>query len=79
VLVTSIIGSLQVFDYIFMIWGTGTVGLEYTQSLVFLFYKNSFLINNKGYGSAIAIMLLIVIMIITAIQLKLQKKWVHYQ
>ncbi|MBU3113303.1 carbohydrate ABC transporter permease [Clostridium lacusfryxellense] len=79
VVITSIIGSLQVFDYIFMIWGTGTIGIEYTQSLVFLFYKNSFLLNDKGYGSAIAMLLLVIIFIITAIQLKLQKKWVHYQ
>lgn len=79
VVITSIIGALQVFDYIFMIWGTGTIGVEYTQSLVFLFYKNSFLLNDKGYGSAIAIFLLSIILTITAIQIKLQKKWVHYQ
>jgi multiple sugar transport system permease protein len=79
VVITSIIGSLQVFDYIFMIWGTSTVGIEYTQSLVFLFYKYAFTMNDKCYGSAIAIFLLAIILVITLIQLKLQKKWVHYQ
>ena len=79
VVITSIIGSLQIFDSIFMIWGTSTVGIDYTQSLVFLFYKYAFTMNDKCYGSAIAIFLLLIILCITLIQLKLQKKWVHYQ
>ncbi|HCC0885608.1 TPA: sugar ABC transporter permease, partial [Enterococcus faecium] len=31
-----------------------------------------------GYGSAIVMFLLVIILIITAIQMKLQKKWVNY-
>jgi multiple sugar transport system permease protein len=49
-----------------------------TQSLAYLFYKYSFILNDKGYGSAIVVLLLGIILIITAIQLKLQKKWVYY-
>lgn len=79
VVVTSMIGSLQVFDYIFMMIDKTNVTMENTQSLVYLFYKNSFILNDKGYGSTIVVLLLIIILIITAIQLKLQKKWVHYQ
>jgi len=33
---------------------------------------------NKGYGSTIVVLLLAIIMIITAIQLKIEKKWVNY-
>lgn len=47
-------------------------------SLVYLFYNNSFKYSNKGYGSAIVMVLLLIIMIITVIQNKLQKKWVNY-
>lgn len=79
VVVTTIIGSLQVFDYIFMMIDSSNPALMSTQSLVYLFYKYSFTINDKGYGSAIIMFLLVIIMIITVIQLKLQKKWVHYQ
>ncbi|MEJ4710561.1 hypothetical protein SJ988_11095, partial [Enterococcus faecium] len=43
-----------------------------------LFYKHSFILNDKGYGSAIVMFLLVIILIITAIQMKLQKKWVNY-
>lgn len=79
VVVTTMIGSLQVFDLIFMMIDRTNSALESTQSLVYLFYKHSFVMNDKGYGSAIIMLLLVIILIITVIQLKLQKKWVHYQ
>ena len=50
-----------------------------TRSLVYLFYDYSFIQGNKGYGSAIVMLLLIVILIITGIQVKLQDKIVHYE
>lgn len=79
VVITTMIGSLQVFDYIYMMIDRTNSAIDQTQSLVYLFYKNSFIMNDKGYGSAIIMLLLVIILIITAIQLKLQKKWVHYQ
>lgn len=79
VVVTTMIGSLQVFDYIFMMIDKTNIAMEKTQSLVYLFYKYSFITNDKGYGSAVVMLLLIIILIITVIQLRLQKKWVHYQ
>lgn len=78
VVVTSIISAFQVFDIIFMIIDKTSTALENTQSLVYLFYKNSFVLNDKGYGSAIVMLLLAIIMIVTVIQVKLQKKWVNY-
>ena len=79
VVVTTMIGSLQVFDLILMMIDRTNAAMESTQSLVYLFYKHSFIMNDKGYGSAIIMLLLAMILIITVIQLKLQKKWVHYQ
>ena len=52
--------------------------LPKTQSLVYLFYRYAFVENNKGYGSAIVVLLLMIIMVITVIQMVAQKKWVHY-
>jgi multiple sugar transport system permease protein len=78
VVITTMIGSLQVFDLIFMMIGTSNPALPNVESLVLLFYKYSFQIYNKGYGSAIAVVLFVLIMIFTAIQLIFQKKWVHY-
>lgn len=78
VLVTRIIGSLQVFDLIYMVMDRNNPALQKTESIVYLFYQYSFVNNNKGYGSTIVMLLLAVIMIITVIQMKLQKKWVFY-
>lgn len=78
VTVTRIISALQVFDSIFMMMDRTNQALPKTQSLVYLFYRYSFVESNKGYGSAIVMLLLLVIMIVTVIQMKLQKKWVNY-
>ncbi len=79
VAITSMISSLQVFDLIFMMIGKASPALPNAESLVYVFYKYSFVIYNKGYGSAIAMLLFVIIMIFTVIQLKLQNKWVHYE
>lgn len=78
VTVTRVIAALQVFDVIYMMIDKTNPALEKCQSLVYLFYKYSFVQSNKGYGSAIVMLLLVVILIITAIQMVCQKKWVHY-
>jgi multiple sugar transport system permease protein len=78
VLVTSVISALQVFDSIYMIMSTTNPAMPKTESIVYLFYQYSFVNGNKGYGSTIVILLLAVIMVITAAQMKLQKKWVFY-
>jgi multiple sugar transport system permease protein len=78
VLVTSIIGALQVFDLIYMVMDANNPAVKNTESIVYLFYQNSFKYSNRGYGSTIVMLLLVVIMIITVIQTKLQKKWVFY-
>ena len=53
--------------------------LKSGESIVYLFYKYTFANNNKGYGSAIATVLLVLVLILTVVQMKVQKKWVHYQ
>ena len=78
VMVTRVIGAMQVFDLIFMVMDRNNPALYKTQSLVYLFYQNSFVQNNKGYGSTIVVLLLVVIMIMTVFQNIAQKKWVHY-
>ena len=78
VAVTRIIGALQVFDVVFMMVDKTNPAFPTTESLVYLFYQKSFTEGNKGYGSTIVVLLLIVIMVITWIQMKCEKKWVNY-
>lgn len=78
VLVTRIIGSLQVFDLIYMIMDKSNPALNKTQSLVYLFYRYAFVNKNMGYGATIVVLLLVITMIITVFQMIGQKKWVFY-
>ncbi|WP_436979640.1 carbohydrate ABC transporter permease [Streptomyces sp. enrichment culture] len=82
--VLSVIQSLQVFDLIYMILGANTsVGVTnpaYSegQTIVMLFFQKSFFDNQRAYGAAIVCVLFVLIMALTALQFRLQKRWVHY-
>ncbi len=78
VTITRVIGGMQVFDLIFMVMDKNNPALYKTQSIVYLFYQNSFVENNKGYGSTIVVLLIAIIMVITIFQMIAQKKWVYY-
>lgn len=78
VAVTSVITAMQVFDVVYMMIDVANPAYNHTVSLVYLFYNNAFKYSNKGYGSAIVVLLLTIIMLITMIQMKAQKKWVNY-
>lgn len=78
VIVTTVISSLQVFDTIYMMFKPSSPSFKSVESIVYLFYRYTFQKYNRGYGSAIVVFLFVIIMILTLIQNKLQKKWVHY-
>ena len=65
VLVTRLIASLQVFDLMYMIMDKTNPALPKTQSLVYLFYKYSFINKNIGYGSTIVVVLMLLTLLIT--------------
>ncbi len=75
---TRVIAAMQVFDVIYMMIDRTNPALPGTQSLVYLFYKYSFIESDQGYGSAIVVLLLLIIMVLTVIQNDMQKKWVNY-
>ena len=78
VLVTRVIGALQVFDLVYVVMDRNNPALPKTQSLVYLFYQTAFTNGDKGYGAAMVMLLLAVILVITVFQMYGQKKWVHY-
>ncbi|WP_409341564.1 carbohydrate ABC transporter permease [Paenibacillus sp. MBLB4367] len=77
VAVLGLINAFQVFDIIFLM--VGNITIEATQSVVYLFFKYAFMLNQKGYAATVAVVLFAIIMIVTYVQMKLQKKWVHYE
>lgn len=78
ILQTRIIGALQVFDLVYMVMDNTNKALPSVQSVVYLFYQYAFTYNNRGYGAAIVICMLAIIMLITFLLQKSEKKWVFY-
>jgi multiple sugar transport system permease protein len=79
VTVLSVIGSLQTFDLVYVMIGQTNPALPQTRTIVYLFYQNAFVENNRGYAAALAFLLLLLVAAVTAVQFRLQKRWVHYE
>lgn len=77
--VISFISAFQVFDVIFMMISPTNPAIDNAQSVIYLFYHYAFVIGEKGYAAAIAMVLFILILVLTIIQFRLQNKWVHYE
>jgi multiple sugar transport system permease protein len=74
--IISFIGAFQIFDpmYIMTQGGPGTA----TLSLVQYDYYKAFRDFQMGYACAMALIIAAIILIVTVIQLRLTKLWVHY-
>ena len=79
VLIMRLMASLKVYDLIYMMVDQANPALTDAQSLMYLFYRESFIAGNKGLGSAIAIWTVLLIGIVTVVQLIKKKKWVNYE
>lgn len=75
--VVGIIGAFQVFTqaYVMTNGGPGNSTLFYVLQL----YNTAFYWGHMGYGSALAWVLFVIILIFTLIQLKLADRWVYYE
>jgi multiple sugar transport system permease protein len=86
VIIITIIRSFQIFDLVYILTAPaagegGTVGgpAGSTNVLVISIFLNAFKYYRMGYGAAQAYILFVMVAIITAIQFRFQKRWVHYQ
>jgi multiple sugar transport system permease protein len=75
-LITQIINSFKVFGPIQIMTQGGPV--RATTVLVYYIYTAAFQFYKFGYASSIAMVLFLIILVITAIQWRGQKKWVTY-
>jgi multiple sugar transport system permease protein len=74
--VLTAINSLQVFDQVYALTRGGPGAASST--LGYAIYTQGFVTYRLGYASAIAWVLFTIIMLLTALQLRLQRHWVHY-
>lgn len=75
--ITSVIGALQIFEQP-QILTNGGPG-DATRTIVLYIYEHGFRFFDMGYASTIAISLFVIILILTAIQFRLSRRWVFYQ
>jgi multiple sugar transport system permease protein len=74
--VLTAINALQVFDQVYALTRGGPGSASST--LGYAIYTQGFVAYRLGYASAIAWVLFAIIMLLTALQLRLQRRWVHY-
>lgn len=76
VLVISLINSFQVFDQVYVMTGGGPAGA--TTVLVERIFANAFQYGKMGYASAMSWVLFALVFVVTVVQMRLQRRWVHY-
>lgn len=76
VLVISLINGFQVFDQVYAMTGGGPAGSS--QVVVQQIYDLTFRYGRAGEASALSWMLFIVVLAVTVIQVRGQKRWVNY-
>jgi multiple sugar transport system permease protein len=76
-LVIAIIGSLQVFDLVFIMTRSGS-NANVFPTIVYYIYDEGFQNFRMGYAITIAWVLLLIILVFTLLQFRLQRRWVHY-
>ena len=75
--VTSVIGSLQVFDAVIVMTQGGPVSSTKVMNL--LIYSKAFVEFKAGYASALSVVFFLIILCLTIFQNIASKKWVHYE
>ncbi len=78
VLIMRLMSSMKVYDLIYMMSDDTNPAMADMQSLMYLFYRSSFVAGDRGYGSAIVVWTVSLILLVTLIQFWGQKKWVTY-
>jgi ABC-type sugar transport system permease subunit len=76
-IITSTIGSFQVFALIFVMTSGGPGDSTYVY--IYELWYQTFQLRKMGFGSAMAVLLFIVLGVITWLQWRLSKRWVFYQ
>jgi multiple sugar transport system permease protein len=75
-LVIATIGSLQVFDLVFIMARVGSTNRFPT--IVYYIYEEGFQNFRMGYAITVAWVLLLLILVLTLVQFRWQRRWVHY-
>jgi len=81
IVVLAVINAFQIFDQVYVTTlrtVPGGVGGSATTLTYFLF-RRAFTNSEFGYSSAVALVLFAIILLVTVVQLRIQRRWVYYE
>ena len=80
-LIMGIIGSFQVFGTAFVATGSANTAGPLNSMLMYmlLLYRNAFRYYSMGYASAMALVMFLVLVLITALTIRSSSAWVYYE
>lgn len=73
----TVIGAFQIFESIIVLTGGGPG--DSTRSVVMYIAEKAFSDFQLGYASAISVTLFLIVLVITLIQFRVRKAWVHFE
>ncbi|MCO6400525.1 MAG: extracellular solute-binding protein [Verrucomicrobia bacterium] len=76
-LVMGLIGTFQIFTQAFIMTQGGPVNS--TLFFAYHLFNNAFRYMHMGYAAAMAWFLFLIVVLLTAFQMKMSKRWVHYE
>ncbi len=79
-MIIALINAFKVFDHVYVMTGGQYGGgpADSTRVLAFDIYRNGFLFWQISKGAAESVVLFLIVLAITIVQLRLQKRWVSY-
>lgn len=74
VTIMTVIHSFQLFDGLFALLGTSNPIMPKTQSIVYLFYDQAFVQQDRGYAAAVALVIMLIIGLVTLVQFRVNRR-----
>ncbi|MCJ1702103.1 sugar ABC transporter permease [Rathayibacter festucae] len=80
VILTTIIGTLKLFDVVYVLLPPEqSASVNYGITAVYYYYQLAFLnMGDRGYASAVSLLLFVIIMAISLVLFRAQRRFVHY-
>ena len=78
-MIVTIIGAFQIFDQVYIMTNGKGGPANATLVYVLYLYRNGFEYFRMGYASALALILFLIILGITAFQFTMARRWVYYE
>ncbi len=79
VLILSVISGLQIFDIPIIMVPRENPAYASVRPVLEFYFRYTFSAGKAGIGSVVIMILLALILLVTAIQFRLQRRWVHYE